>query len=424
MFAFVDRQIITLLVGPIKRDLGVSDTEMSLLLGFAFIMFYIVLGIPIARIADVKSRRLIIGIGITTWSIMTAVCGLAQSYWQLFLARVGVGIGEACNGPATFSMLADYFPKDKLAKAIAVLSIGFFVGNGLALIVGGGVIQLISRMPDIGVPLLGKIHAWQLAFIAVGLPGLLVAAMIPTVQEPKRRGLVPVGGIGDAPALRSLPIATIFRYLADDWRTYGPMYAGMALRSMVAFGAAAWLPTFFNRSYGWEAPQVGLAVGIILLTISPLGLLTGGLLAEWYAKRGYNDANMRVNLISTIAILPTSTLYPLMPDPWLALGLFAANSFLASIGPGPANAALQTITPNQMRAQVSALYLFVFNLIGYGLGPVTVALLTDYVFGAEAYLRYSLVVNAAVMGPIAWLIFWFGLKPYGEAYARASRGLQ
>jgi MFS family permease len=321
-------------------------------------------------------------------------------------------------------MLADYFPKDKLAKAIAVLSIGFFVGNGLALIVGGGVIQLISRMPDIGVPLLGKIHAWQLAFIAVGLPGLLVAAMIPTVQEPKRRGLVPVGGIGDAPALRSLPIATIFRYLADDWRTYGPMYAGMALRSMVAFGAAAWLPTFFNRSYGWEAPQVGLAVGIILLTISPLGLLTGGLLAEWYAKRGYNDANMRVNLISTIAILPTSTLYPLMPDPWLALGLFAANSFLASIGPGPANAALQTITPNQMRAQVSALYLFVFNLIGYGLGPVTVALLTDYVFGAEAYLRYSLVVNAAVMGPIAWLIFWFGLKPYGEAYARASRGLQ
>lgn len=421
MFAFIDRQIITLLVGPIKHDLGVSDTQVSLLLGFAFIMFYVVLGIPIARVADVKSRRLIIGIGIAIWSAMTAACGLAQNYWQLFAARVGVGVGEACNGPATFSMLSDYFPKEKLPKAISVLSIGFFVGSGLALIVGGGVVQLVSGMPDIAVPVVGSIHAWQFAFIVVGLPGLIVAAMIATVHEPRRRGLiVRASADGTVGTPRSLPIRDIFRFLLDDWKTYGPMYAGMALRSMVAFGAAAWLPTFFIRTYGWTAPQIGLAIGVILLTISPLGLLTGGLLAEWYAKRGYHDANMRVNLISTIAILPTSALYPLMPTPEWSLIVFATNSFLASVGPGPANAALQTITPNQMRAQVSAFYLFIFNLIGFGLGPITVAVLTDYVFGAEEYLRYSIALNAAVLGPIAWLIFWFGLKPYGESVIRAN----
>lgn len=421
MFAFIDRQIITLLVGPIKKDLGVSDTQMSLLLGFAFVMFYVFLGIPIARLADVKSRRLIIGIGIAIWSVMTASCGLAQNFWQLFAARIGVGVGEACNGPATFSMLSDYFPREKLAKAAAVLSIGFFVGSGLALIVGGSVIQLVSGMPDIAVPLVGSIHAWQLAFIAVGLPGLLVAASINTVQEPKRRGLFIAGSTGADPQRpQAIPIGQVFRFLFDDWKTYAPMYAGMGLRSMVAFGAAAWLPTFFIRTYGWTAPQIGFAIGMILLTISPLGLLAGGVLAEWYAKKGYADANMRVNLISTIAILPTSVLYPLMPTPELAIAVFALNSFLASIGPGPANAALQTITPNQMRAQVTAFYLFVFNLIGYGLGPITVAVITDYVFHAEAALRYSLAINAFVFGPIAWLIFWYGLKPYEASYVRAS----
>ena len=423
MFAFIDRQIITLLVGPIKKDLGVSDTQMSMLLGFAFVMFYVVLGIPIARLADVKSRRLIIGIGIAVWSAMTAACGLAQNYWQLFAARIGVGVGEACNGPATFSMLSDYFPREKLAKAAAVLSIGFFIGSGIALIVGGQVVQLVSGMPDIAVPLIGTIHSWQVAFIAVGLPGLFIAALIRTVEEPRRRGLIaPLPGAPVQKA-RALPIRDIFRYLFDDWKSYGPMYAGMGLRSMVAFGASAWLPTFFIRTYGWTAPQVGMALGVILLTISPLGLLAGGFLAEWYAKKGYADANMRVNLISTIAILPTSMLYPLMPTPELAIVLFAANSFLASIGPGPANAALQTITPNQMRAQVTALYLFVFNLIGYGVGPVTVAVITDYIFQSESALRYSLAINAAVLGPIAWLIFWYGLKPYRESYIRAvARG--
>lgn len=420
MFAFIDRQVITLLVGPIKQDLGISDTQMSLLLGFAFAFFYGIVGIPIARLADVKSRRVIIGFGIATWSLMTAACGLAQNYWQLFIARMGVGVGEACNGPATFSMLSDYFPKDKLPRATSVLGIGLFLGSGLALIVGGTVVQLVSGRPAITVPIVGEIHPWQLTFIIVGLPGLLVAALLRTVQEPKRRGLMAQqSGATAGQRPESLPVKDIVRYFFADRKTYLPMYIGMGMRSMILFGSAVWLPTFFIRTFGWSIGQVGLAVGTVLLTISPLGLIAGGYLAEWFAKKGYNDANMRVNLISTVIVLPTSILYPLMPSPYLALGLYAVNSFIASMSSGPVNAALQTITPNQMRAQLTSVFILIFNLVGLGIGPIVVASLTDYVFASEQLLRYSISANAGVLGLIASLVFWYGLRPYGESVARA-----
>jgi MFS family permease len=410
-----------LLVEPIKKDLLVSDTQISLLTGFAFVMFYVFLGIPIARLADVHSRKLIIGIGVAFWSLMTVVCGLAQNYWHLFWARVGVGAGEACNGPATFSIVADSFPPEQLPKATAVISTGFFLGSGFALIVGGAVIQAVSGADNVTLPLIGELRPWQFTFIVVGLPGLLVSALVFSVREPKRRGLMALAHAADGSPRRSVPIREIFRFMAGDWRAYAPMYGGLALRAMTAFGMSVWLPSFFIRTYGWTAPQIGYAVGLILLTISPLGLWTGGVLAGWYAKRGRDDANMRVNLISTCAVLPTSTLYPLMPTAEAALVLYAANSFLASLGPGPANAALQTITPNQMRAQFTALYLFIFNLIGFGLGPVVIATLTDYLFGAPEDLRYSMSLTAAVLTPPAIAWFWLGLRPYGASVARARQ---
>ena len=420
-FAFIDRQILVLLIEPIKKDLAVTDTQISLLTGFAFVMFYVMLGIPIARLADIHSRKVIVGTGIAFWSLMTAVCGLSQTYWHLFWARVCVGAGEACNGPATFSIVADSFPPEKLPKATSVISTGFFLGSGIALIVGGAVIQAVSAAGSVTLPLLGEMQPWQLTFIIVGLPGLLVSALVFSVKEPKRRGMMALATRADGGRRKSVPIREIFRFMAGDWRAYAPMYGGLALRALTAFGMSVWLPSFFIRTYGWTAPQIGFAVGIILLTISPLGLWTGGVLAEWYAKRGHDDANMRVNLISTCAVLPTSTLYPLMPTAELALGLYALNSFLASLGPGPANAALQTITPNQMRAQFTALYLFIFNLIGFGLGPVVIATLTDYLFGAPEDLRYSMALTAAVMTPPAIAWFWFGLKPYGESVVRARK---
>jgi len=420
IFAFVDRQLLVLLVEPIKADLQISDTRMSFLLGFAFIMFYAFLSLPIARLADVHSRKIIVACGVTLWSLMTAACGLASSYWHLFIARMGVGCGEACNGPATFSIIADSFPPEKLAKATAVISSGFFVGNGIALIVGGAIIEMVSGMPNFVLPVIGEIRPWQATFIIVGLPGLLLAFLVLTVHEPRRRGVIHVTAGGASTArMKSLPLSTILQWLRDDWQTYLPMYAGMALRALYGLGAAVWIPAFFIRTYDWHIAQVGLAVGIVQLTLAPAGLVAGGWFAERLAKRGVDDANMRVTLISTVAATPTSIIFPLLPDPYWAVALYGLNTFLVSLSPGPQNAALQTVTPNQIRAQATAMFLFLFNLIGFGIGPLSVALYTDYLFGSEQMLRYSLSLNFAILSPLACLVFWYVLKPYRASVARA-----
>jgi MFS family permease len=191
------------------------------------------------------------------------------------------------------------------------------------------------------------------------------------------------------------------------------------LKALLAFGTSVWVPTLLQRKFGWSLGDAGVAIGIILLTFAPLGLVCGGVLAEHFAKRGHADANWRVVLIATVAVVPFSILFPLMPTAEASLALMAVNTFLGSLGPGPQNAALQTITPNPMRGQVTALFLVVFNLIGFGLGPTFVALLTDYVFGAESLLPYSMALTSAILGPIAVWVVWYGLKPYGESVIRA-----
>ena len=415
-FNAIDRQIMNLLVEPIKHDLAISDTQMSLLLGFSYAVFSAVAGIPIARLADVKSRRLIIAIGVIGWSTMTAACGIAQNYWQLFLARVGVGVGDACNAPATFSILADTFPKDKLHQATSVLSIGFLTGTGISLIVGATVIQLVAGTPSILLPLVGEIRSWQLVFILVGLPGLLLALLLTTVEEPKRRGLM--GGTAEKP--EALPLVEILRFLHSEWKTYGPIFLTLAFRAMLGFGIIVWLPSFFIRTYGWTPSMIGYSQGLILLVVAPVGLVCGSFLAGWLLKRGYRDANLRVVMIASIAIAPCAMIFPLLPDPRWALGVYALYTFLAYLSPGPQNAALQIITPNQMRAQITAMFILIFNLVGFGVGPTFIAMFTDYVLGDESYLRYSLALGGLVLAPLAALVTWYGLEPYTESLRRSE----
>jgi len=420
MFATIDRSILSLLVEPIKRDLQITDTGMSLIIGFAFVFFYAFLGLPIARLADVHSRRLIIGIGIAFWSLATALCGLAQNYWQLFWARVGVGAGESSFAPATYSILTDSFRPDDLPKALAINSIGFVYGQALALIVGGAVIQLISGMQDIAIAGVGVVKPWQLVFFAVGLPGFVVALFMATVQEPARRGRLHAAA-AQAGRRTAIPVGEIYGFMKAERRTYVPIFAAMAVKVLLSFGMSLWLPTFFIRTYGWTAPQIGYAQGLVMLFVAPIGLMLGGWLAGWYARRGYDDANVRVVLIASIGLVPFSILFPLMPDPHVALTLYGINYFVAMIGVGPGNAALQVVTPNEMRSQVRAVFQFVFNVVGYALGPLFVALFTDYVFGNEASLRYSMSLAALIVGPMSALITWYGLRPYAASVARARR---
>ena len=419
LVATIDRSIVQLLVEPIKHDLKLTDTQVSLLIGLAFVAAYSVLGVPISRLADVYSRRLIIGIGIAFWSVMTALCGTAQTYSQLFWARVGVGAGESSFAPATYSILTDSFPPRQLPRALAINSMGFMYGSGLALIVGGAVTQAVSGMGDFSFPLIGAVRTWQIVFFVVGLPGLVLAVVMATVHEPRRRGMISGMGQEGGEKPKSVPVRQIAIFLGDDAKTFVPIYAAMAIKTFLSFGAGQWTAPFFMRTYGWSIPEVGYSQGLLLLLITPLGLLAGSWLAEWYAKRGYDDANMRVVLIATIAALPISICYPLMPTGEWALALIGVNLFIASLGIGPGNAALQIITPNQMRGQVRAVYQFIFNVIGYAAGPIAVALMTDYLFGDAALLRYSLVTAAAILGPAAVLVTWYGLKPYGRSVVRA-----
>jgi len=415
MVNILDRSILSLLIPPIKADLHLSDTQVSLLIGFAFVIFYAIMGLPIARLIDTRSRRLILAVCVSIWAGMTALCGLAQNFWQLFWCRVMVGVGEAGSGPATYSMMADLFPRNKLPRAISVLNLGFVAGSGISLVIGGLVIKMVTNVPEVTVPIIGTLRSWQLVMIAVGLPGLVIAALMATVPEPKRRGmLVREPGV----RAKALPVRQVAGFLKENRWTYAPMMIGMAIKAVLSFGTAIWLPTMFVREYGWTITRIGVTQGIILMVCAPIGLMCGSYLAERLTKSGHDDAFVRVVVIAGFFAVPLSAIFPLMPNPILALTLFAVNTVILFMVPGPQNAALQAITPNQMRGQVTALWLFLFNFVGYGFGPTLIALVTDYVFHDEARLPEAMAWSSGVLGTIAMIIIMSGMKSYGAMVRR------
>src|SRR5262245_22371964 len=417
MINILDRQIVSLLVAPIKRDLNLSDTQMGWLMGPAFVIFYMILGLPIARLVDYKSRRAILSVGVMIWSFLTSLCGLAQGFWQLLVCRVGVGSGEACSGPATFSMLADLFPKEKLPRAIAVLNFGFYAGTGLALILGGIIATAFANVPTVTLPLVGiTMRGWQVTFIIVGLPGLIVAALLATVREPKRRGRINAG----APTIKPIPIREVIDFLKKNRTTFAPIYIGMGIQVVMTYAGVIWGPAFYERTFGWTPKKYGLGIGMITVTVMPVGTLLGSLLAERFARAGRDDANLRVVLIGKLLAMPFGILFPFMPNPYLAVTVSTVSLFFLSLTPAPLNAALQVVTPNQMRGQITALFLFVFNVVGFALGPLMVALFTDYVFRSESQIGYSLVLTGIILGPLGTFIIWLGMKPYGRSVAAAK----
>ncbi len=412
MFAFIDRQILNLLVGPIRRDLRISDTQVSLLMGFSFAFFYSFFGIPLGRLADSKSRRTIIAGGMVLWSLLTAGCGLAKSFWHFLLLRMGVGVGEAALSPSAYSLISDYFPREKRATAISVYSMAFYIGSGIAFLLGGLVVGFASAKTSWSLPLVGAIRPWQVIFFIVGLPGAIFALLMYTVREPTRRGARMMKTAGAKARVAQVPMRDVIAYMRENWATFLCHNLGFALLAFSSYGASAWIPTFFIRKYGWTGSQVGVAYGTIVCIFGTLGIVTGGRLADWLAQRGFHDANMRVGLIGSIAWLPAGVLYPLMPSGNLALAVLIPTIFVTSLPVGVAAAAIQEMMPNVMRAQASALYLFVINLIGLGLGPTAVAMMTDYVFHNDNAIHYSLLAVGTLAHIGSATLLWGGLKPF------------
>lgn len=406
IFSFVDRSILALLVGPIRRDLGLSDTQISLLHGFAFAIFYTFLGIVIARAADHYNRRNIIAAGIAVWSLMTAACGLARNFPQLFLGRIGVGVGEAALSPAAYSMIADSFPEQRLSRALSVYTIGLPMGAGLALVIGGSVVQVVTGTPAYVVPLLGTMSAWQMTFLIVGLPGLLVAGWLLTLAEPARRH-----EIGAAPFRATL------RFMRARWRAYACHILGFAVFGLAMNSMTAWGPTYFVRAFALPIRSAGLAVGGAFALAGTAGILAGGYLADALRQRGYTDATLRAGVLAALALLPCGALVTQMPSATLATALMFPTAFFMTFPFGAAAAGIQVLTPGPMRAQASALYLFVVNLIGIGMGPTATALLTDRVFGHDAAVANSLSLVCGIAPAVAALLLWRGMAHFRAAVA-------
>ena len=412
VLSFIDRQILNLLVEPIRRDLVISDTQMSLLMGLSFALFYTVCGIPLGRLADTRSRRGLIAVGVLFWSAATAACGMAKQYWQFLLCRVGVGVGEAALSPAAYSLIADSFPPERRATAISVYSMGVYLGSGIAFLLGGLVIKFASAQGDVVLPLLGEVRPWQLIFLILGAAGVLFTLLMLAVREPARRGV----GAGVA-----VPLAVVGRYIRSNRRTGLGHNFGFAGLAFAGYGSAAWIPTFYIRTYGWDAGQVGIVYGSIVAVFGCLGIVFGGRLADWLAKHGRSDANMRVGLYAAVGALPFVIAFPLMGNAFWASVLMAPTVFCLSMPFGVAPAAIQEIMPNSMRGQASALYLFVITLIGLGLGPTAVALVTDFVFMDDNALRYSLLIVTTLAVVSSVILLWRGLHPYRESLQRLQQ---
>jgi MFS family permease len=392
VFSYVDRQVLSMLVGPIRADLGLSDTQVTLLHGLAFAICYTALGVwPIGRWADRGNRRNIIAGGVLLWSAMTALCGRATSYGGLFLARIGVGVGEAALTPSAYSMIADYVPPERRGRALGLFSMGVYLGIGLAIMITGLLVQAISAHPHVQLPLLGEVRSWQLPFLVLGPPGLLVALWIMTLDEPPRRG-----SGADAPA----PFAKVIQWMGANGAFYLNLTVGISLLTMLFNAAAFWVPAHLTRTFGFEPARIAVTFGPLMFCCGSLGILCGGVLADRLRTRGRLDAELRLAAASAFLLWPIAVATFKTGNATATLALLAPLLFLASFPFGIASAAIQLVTPNRLRARTSALYLMVINLTGIGFGSTAASLVSDYVLHDDQRIGDGVALVAAVVAPL------------------------
>ena len=417
MFSFVDRQILSLLIPSIKKDYGVSDTQIGLLVGLAFALFYTLMGLPLGRMVDTYKRRNVIAVSVAFWSLFTTLCAATRSFLTLFLTRIGVGVGEAGLGPAAYSLISDLFPKSRISTAISVFYFGLFLGSSLALVVGGITVDALARTPFISVPLLGTIASWRVTFLIVGLPGLLFALMAFTIREPLRRNLM-LGAEGK-------PVQTSFReafvQMGRRWQSMLGVSVGMIFQASCTYAITSWVPVFFLRVHGWSAGETGKALAVIMIVFACPGMYLGGRLSDYWQKRGVSDGPLRVGVISAIGILLFLAPATVVSNPRLTLVLLAIGMFMMSFPMGSSVAALQLIFPNQVRGQVAALFLFFLNLGGQTIGPLVPGWLNNHVFYDEYMLGTSLSLTIGGASVLMFAVFLATLRPYRAHHAMMER---
>jgi MFS family permease len=416
ILAFIDREVIALLVPDIKRDLGISDTKMSFLLGGAFAVFYTFFGVLIAWFADRGNRRWLIFGGVMVWSVMTMLCGVAMSYPALFAARVGVGAGEAALNPPALSMLKDYFPPDRLGRAIGLYTAGVSSGSGLAFIIGGTIYPSVQAAGAAVWPIVGLVQPWQQMFIWVGLPGLVIALLITTIREPVRREFARTGIVATA-----TPVWETMKFLGNRWRSFIVLFFALSVLAIMAYGIGFWIPEFLRRTYSLNPEELGSYIrwrGVIVITFGLIGVIGGGWLCDLLQKK-YDDGYIRVCLISFVFMAIGYCTFALMPTPTMAIVMLIPASLGAAAPTAAGAAAVVAIAPPTMRAQITAFYYFTLNVVGFFVGPTAVALVTDYYFADEAQLRYSLTAVATTFSAIGFALLIFNRKYFAQSIREA-----
>lgn len=404
--SYLDRNIIYLMVEPMRETMKLSDLQVSLLEGTAFAIFFLTMGMPLGALVDTRNRRNLIILGVTIWSVMTFCCGLAQNYEQLFLARMGVGFGEAVLGPAAFSIIADYFDPGTRAKASSVYNLSNFLGGAISITAGGAIIHALGAMSVIEIPVVGATLGWQAAFFVAATPGIPVILALLTVREPVRTET----------GRKSAEKPKIMPQLKRHRSAYLAIYASYVLMTFVGLSTTAWGPTFLVRSFHLTPAQSGLILGPIGFT-AIIGALASGWLSDRFAKSKHSGGRFRTPLVGWPILLLATIGYLFSPALWQVLvcwGLMLIGGSIILVSCPPV---LQDITPNRLRGRAQALF-YVFSIaIGLGIAPALVALVTDRVFGDPAMLRYSLAVVQIPAIGLGWIIAWRGQRPYGAARA-------
>lgn len=400
VLAYVDRQILVMIIDPIRQDLAISDVQISLLAGFAFAFFFAVCGLPLGWLADRYNRKLIISISVIFWSLATAACGLAKGFGQLFMGRVAVGVGEAGLIPASYSIVSDIFPPRRLTFAVAIMALGSPIGMGSSYLIAGLFASWVAETRTTILPLIGEVQSWQAVFIAVGLPGPVLALLLLTIREPRRKGSIKTVQRSDAQS------KTLTRFMRDHWQFFLCHILGVGISSMGGYAVFTWAPVSLMRVFGWSGAQTGAIFGLVVAASISIATIGGGLVVSHFYNKGMKDAHIRLFVYSGIFGSPLVLIAYATGSAWVFLAgtflLLAVISNYAVAG----FALMQIIAPNEFRGRLVALLMLSSTVIGSGLGPLFVAIFTDYVFRDDMMVGWSLGIALLIVYPAGALLFW------------------
>jgi MFS family permease len=418
VLSYLDRGILSLLVEPIRKDLHITDVDISLLQGLAFGVFYALFAFPLGWLADRYSRRGVIFFCITGWSLATTACGLAGSFWQLAAARLCVGIGEGGLSPAAYRIIGDLFPPRRLGMALGIFSAGASLGLPVAIILGGAIVTWAASQGSMSLPLFGDVQPWQLVFLVLGPPGLLIAPLIfiaPRGARVQKQPSEPAA----VKAPQGKPADGYGAFLRSRMKYLTLHFSGYSMIAMIAYGAGAWAPTYFQRRFGLSMVEIGLFLGVINAGCGMIGHAGWGWVVDRWFSRGVKDAHIRLYAITFPLIgVGAVVAYGLADSPLMA---FAALPIVHLLMPftAPAVGHLQLATPVEYRGRTTALFTMVFNIVGAALGPLIVAILTEHVFRDPAKVGLSIATMAAAAAALGTIIFVFCLKPARNAISAA-----